>query len=44
MVSRNKLGSKQIGNFHVYADDQHPHTAQKPSAFDIASKNSKNKK
>ena len=44
MVSKNKLGSKQIGNFHVYADDQHPHTAQKPSAFDIASKNSKNKK
>ncbi|MDP5109867.1 MAG: 50S ribosomal protein L13 [Rickettsiaceae bacterium] len=44
MLSRNKMGSKQFGNLHVYADAQHPHTAQKPVAFDIAEKNTKNKK
>jgi len=44
MLSRNKMGSKQFGNLYVYADDQHPHTAQKPVAFDIAGKNTKNKK
>ena len=44
MLSRNKMGSKQFSNLHVYADDQHPHIAQKPVAFDIAEKNSKNKK
>ena len=38
MLSRNKMGSKQFGNLHVYADAQHPHTAQKPVAFDIAEK------
>lgn len=44
MLSRNKMGSKQFGNLHVYADAQHPHTTQKPVAFDIAEKNTKNKK
>ena len=44
MLSRNKMGSKQFGNLHVYADAQHPHTAQKPVAFDIAEKNTKNKR
>ena len=44
MLSRNKMGSKQFSNLHVYADDQHPHIAQKPVAFDIAEKNTKNKK
>jgi len=44
MISRNKMGNKQFGNLYVYADDQHPHEAQKPEVFDIANKNSKNKK
>ncbi len=44
MLSRNKMGNKQFGNLHVYADAEHPHTAQKPVAFDIAEKNTKNKK
>lgn len=44
MISRNKMGAKQIGNLYVYADFEHPHIAQKPETFDIASKNSKNKK
>ncbi|MGC0372169.1 MAG: hypothetical protein DGJ47_000875 [Rickettsiaceae bacterium] len=44
MVSRNKMGNKQFGNLYVYADDQHPHEAQKPEVFDVANKNSKNKK
>ena len=44
MISRNKLGDVQIGNLHVYAESEHPHSAQKPEVFDLASKNSKNKK
>ena len=44
MLSRNKMGSKQFGNLHVYADAQHPHTAKKPVTFDIAEKNTKNKR
>ncbi|HJK86210.1 MAG TPA: 50S ribosomal protein L13 [Candidatus Megaira endosymbiont of Nemacystus decipiens] len=44
MISRNKMGNRQFKNLHVYADDQHPHQAQKPEVFDLASKNSKNKK
>lgn len=44
MLSRNKMGSKQFNNLHVYADAEHPHTAQKPVAFDIVGKNIKNKK
>lgn len=44
MLSRNKMGNKQFGNLYVYADAEHPHTAQKPVAFDIAGKNTKNKK
>ena len=44
MISRNKMGSQQFSNLYVYADSEHPHTAQKPEVFDLASKNSKNKK
>jgi large subunit ribosomal protein L13 len=44
MLSRNKMGNKQFGNLYVYADAEHSHTAQKPVAFDIAKKNTKNKK
>jgi len=44
MVSRNKMGARQFSNLHVYAESKHPHTAQQPAAFDIAGRNSKNKK
>jgi len=44
MISRNKMGSRQFGNLHVYAESDHPHEAQKPQALDLASKNLKNKK
>ena len=44
MLSRNKMGSKQFGGLHVYAEAEHPHTAQQPVVFDIAAKNTKNKK
>ncbi|PCJ29489.1 MAG: 50S ribosomal protein L13 [Rickettsiales bacterium] len=44
MISRNKMGRKQFGNLHVYAGSEHPHTAQQPQVFDVADRNSKNKK
>lgn len=44
MISRNKMGSKQFSNLYVYPGEEHPHTAQKPAVFDIAGKNTKNKK
>lgn len=44
MISRNKMGRKQFSNLYVYPGAEHPHTAQKPESFDIAGKNSKNKK
>lgn len=44
MISRNKLGSTQFSNLHVYSEAEHPHMAQKPQTFNIADKNSKNKK
>jgi large subunit ribosomal protein L13 len=44
MISRNKMGDVQLSNLHVYAEAEHPHAAQKPEAFDLASKNSKNTK
>ena len=30
MLTQNRLGRKQIKKLHVYADGNHPHTAQKP--------------
>jgi large subunit ribosomal protein L13 len=30
MLPKNKLGHAIMGNLKVYADDQHPHAAQKP--------------
>ena len=42
MISRNKLGAKQISNLHVYGGNEHPHQAQQPAIFDFASQNSKN--
>lgn len=44
MLSRNKMGSVQMGNLYVYPEENHPHIAQKPEIFDFANKNIKNKK
>ena len=42
MITRNPLGNKQMSNLFVYAGEEHPHAAQKPTLYDFASKNSKN--
>ncbi|MGD9638574.1 MAG: 50S ribosomal protein L13 [Alphaproteobacteria bacterium] len=42
MITRNSLGAKQMGKLHIYAGAVHPHEAQKPEVFDLASKNRKN--
>ena len=44
MLPRGPLGRKQLGNLHVYAGAEHPHTAQKPEVLDIKSMNKKNTK
>lgn len=44
MITRNVLGSKQLGNLYVYAGGDHPHQGQQPEIYDFASKNTKNKK
>ncbi|MGI4775557.1 MAG: 50S ribosomal protein L13 [Janthinobacterium lividum] len=44
MLTRNVLSNKQIGNLHVYASTEHPHSAQKPEPYDFASMNNKNTK
>jgi large subunit ribosomal protein L13 len=36
------LARKQMGNLHVYAGAEHPHTAQQPKAVDFAAANVKN--
>jgi len=35
MLPKNKLGRKMIKKLHVYADDKHPHQAQKPEALKL---------
>ncbi len=44
MISRNKLGRKQLTKLHVYKGEAHPHEAQKPEVLDIAGQNEKNVK
>jgi len=44
MLTRGPLGRKQFSNLYVYAGEEHPHSGQKPVAYDFASKNIKNKK
>lgn len=44
MISRNKLGRKQMSNLYIYAGSEHPHEAQQPVKLDIAGKNPKNNK
>ncbi len=42
MLPRGPLGRKQLGNLRVYKGAEHPHAAQNPVAFDVASLNRKN--
>lgn len=45
MISRKDiLGRNQFNKLFVYADGEHPHSAQNPAVLDIASQNPKNKK
>jgi large subunit ribosomal protein L13 len=42
MLPRGPLGRKQLGNLRVYKGSAHPHEAQSPAVFDVASLNPKN--
>jgi large subunit ribosomal protein L13 len=42
MIPRGPLGRVQFGNLRVYPGAEHPHEAQQPVAFDVASLNRKN--
>ena len=44
MITRNPLGRQQMTKLKVYAGSEHPHTAQNPEVWDIASQNAKNKR
>ncbi|HDL04702.1 MAG: 50S ribosomal protein L13 [Candidatus Zixiibacteriota bacterium] len=35
MIPKNKLGRKVIKKLHVYADENHPHKAQKPEVLKL---------
>ena len=42
MIPRGPLGRVQFGNLRVYPGAEHPHEAQQPVVFDVASLNRKN--
>ena len=42
MLPRGPLGRQQLSNLRVYKGAAHPHEAQQPVAFDVASLNRKN--
>jgi large subunit ribosomal protein L13 len=42
MITRHKLGKKQMSNLYVYPGNEHRHAGQAPTAVDIASMNRKN--
>ncbi len=44
MITRGKLGRKQMTNLFIYAGSEHNHQAQKPVKFDIGAMNPKNNK
>jgi large subunit ribosomal protein L13 len=44
MITRGPLGRAQMKNLRVYAGAAHPHEAQQPEVFDVASLNPKNKR
>ena len=35
MIPHNRLGRKMFKKLHVYADDKHPHQAQKPEVLEL---------
>ncbi len=41
MLPKNKLGRAMAKKLKVYADSEHPHTAQRPQPLDINSRNKK---
>ena len=36
MIPRTRLGRKQLKKLHVYADEKHPHQAQKPEVWKLS--------
>lgn len=44
MLPKGSLGRKMLRNLKIYAGENHPHAAQQPKVFDVASLNSKNVK
>ena len=44
MLPKGPLGRQMLSNLKIYAGDNHPHEAQQPKIFDVASLNSKNAK
>lgn len=44
MPKDSPLARKQMKRLYVYADNQHPHEAQKPEVLDYAARNPKNKR
>ena len=36
MLPKNRLGRKMIKKLHIYADDKHPHQAQKPEILKLS--------
>ncbi len=44
MLPKGPLGRQMLRNLKIYAGENHPHAAQQPKTFDVASLNSKNVK
>ncbi len=44
MIPSGPLGRAQMRNLRIYAGTEHPHEAQQPEVFDVASRNPKNKR
>jgi len=42
MLPNGPLGRKQLKNLYVYSGSEHPHTAQRPEAIELAKLNNKN--
>jgi large subunit ribosomal protein L13 len=42
MISRNKMGRKQMTHLYIYPGLEHKHEAQKPATLDVAGMNRKN--
>ncbi len=43
MITRGPLQRQQMKHLYVYAGQEHPHTAQQPSTFDVGALNRKNR-